>query len=162
MASAPIVANFHLNTNKLKGITVMDVRTGNRSPRKTSDQIVQSHNITTTRSVTGKSNATILNTWNLTFTATTPGSIVMGSPIPAGSIQIAGNYNFSRDGLSRNYTLTTPQVLQYDPACTADLKIVGGTLVFTAVGPNAVGGLRVKYNACGTDPTILAGALGAV
>jgi hypothetical protein len=142
------------STNKLKGITVTDVRTGSRSPRKTGDQIVQSHNITTKRSVTGKPDATIQNQWNLTFAATTAGSIVMGSPLPAGSIQLAGSYSFSRDGKTRTWTASTPTPLGYDPACTADLKIVSGKLVLTLSGPNGGGTMEVVYNACGTEPTI--------
>ncbi len=142
-------------TNKLKGITVTDARKGSRSPRKTGDQIVQSHNINTVRSVTGQPDASIQNQWNLTFAATTAGSIVMGSPLPAGSIQIAGSYSFSRDGKTRTWTASTPTVLGYDPACTADLKIVSGKLVLTLSGPNGGGGtMEVVYNACGTEPTV--------
>lgn len=142
-------------TNKLKGITVTDVRTGSRSPRKTGDQIVQSHNITTKRSVTGESDATIQNQWNLTFTATTPGSIVMGSALPAGSIQLAGSYSFTRDAVTRTWTASTPTPLGYDPGCTSDLKIVSGKLVLTLSGTASGGGtLEVVYNACGTDPTV--------
>ncbi len=141
-------------TNNLRGITVTDTRKGSRSPRKTGDQIVQSHNITTTRSVTGQPDATIQNQWNLTFAATTPGSIVMGSALPAGSIQIAGSYSFSRDGKTRTWTVSTPSLLGYDPACTADLKIVSGKLVMTLSGPNGDGSVEVAYNACGTEPTI--------
>jgi hypothetical protein len=132
-----------------------DVRTGSRSPRKTGDQIVQSHNITTKHSVTGKPDATIQNQWNLTFAATTAGSIVMGSPLPAGSIQLAGSYNFSSDGKTRTWTASTPTPLGYDPACTADLKIVSGKLVLTLSGANGGGGtMEVVYNACGTEPTV--------
>ncbi len=141
-------------TFKLSGITVTDVRTGSRSPRKTSDEIVESHNITTKRSVTGKSDATVQNQWNLTFTATTPGSIVVGQTLPAGAIQIAGAYSFSRDDAARTWTLSTPTALQYDPACSADLKIVGGVLLATQTGTGAKGVVRVKFNACGTDPTV--------
>jgi hypothetical protein len=146
------------HTSKLRGITVTDVRTGSRSPRKTSDQLVQSHNITVQRSVTGLAtpwNATIQNQWNLTFNATTAGSIVMGSPLPAGSIQIAGSYSVTRNGAVRAWTLSTPLPLSYDPACTDDLKIVGGKLLATLNTSSGAGGtLEVVYGACGTDPVV--------
>ena len=146
------------HTSKLRGITVTDVRTGSRSPRKTGNQVVQSHNITVQRAVTGVAtpwNATIQNQWNLTFNATTAGSIVMGSPLPAGSIQIAGSYSVTRDAKVRAWTLSTPLPLSYDPACTDDLKIVGGKLLATLNSTSGAGGtLEVVYGACGTDPVV--------
>jgi hypothetical protein len=144
----------HTTTNKLRGITVTEARKGSRSPRKTGDQVSQSHNITVTRTVNTDPSATITNLWNLTFSATTPGSITMGSPLPAGSIVIAGNYGFSKNGMNRTWTLSTTAPLQYDPSCDNPLMIVGGTLRATLSGPNGNGFLEVMYGACGTEPVV--------
>ena len=141
-------------TNLTTGKTVTEVRKGSRSPRKTADQVVQSHNITVTRSVTGEPDATITNLWNYTFNATTPGSIVMGQPLPAGTASLAGNWSFSRDTKSRTYSVTTISPLQYDPNCSEPLKIVAGKIRGTLVNNSGEGFIEITYNACGTAPTI--------
>ncbi len=142
------------NTNKITGKTVTEVREGSRSPRKTADQVVQSHNITVTRSVTDEPTATITNLWNYTFNATTAGSIVMGQPLPAGTASLAGNWSYNRDTKSRTYTVSTIQALQYDPTCTDRLKIVGGKLRGTLANNSGDGFIEITFNACGTEPTI--------
>jgi hypothetical protein len=141
-------------TNNITGKTVTEVRKGSRSPRKTADQVVQSHNITTTRSVTDESTATITNLWNYVFNASTPGSIVMGQPLPAGSASVSGNWSFSRDGKSRTYTVSTISPLQYDPTCTDALKLVGGKVRGTLSNNSGDGFIEISFNACGVAPTV--------
>ena len=141
-------------TNNISGQVVTEVRKGSRSPRKTADQVVQSHNITVTRTVTDEPTATITNLWNFTFNATTPGSIVMSQPLPAGSASVAGNWSFSRDGKNRTYTLNTISPLQFDPSCTEALKIVGGKIRGTLSNNSGDGFIEISFNACGTAPTI--------
>ena len=141
-------------TNLTTGKTVTEVRKGSRSPRKTADQVVQSHNITVTRSVTDQPTATITNLWNYTFNATTAGSIVMGQPLPAGTASLAGNWSFSRDAKTRTYSVTTISPLQYDPSCVEPLKIVAGKIRGTLVNNSGEGFIEITYNACGTAPTI--------
>jgi hypothetical protein len=142
------------NTNKITGKTVTEVRKGSRSPRKTADQVVQSHNITVTRSVTDQPTATITNLWNYVFNATTAGSIVMGQPLPAGTASLAGNWSYSRDGKNRTYTVSTIQALQFDPTCTDRLKIVSGKLRGTLSNNNGDGFIEITFGACGTEPTV--------
>jgi hypothetical protein len=144
----------HTRTNLTTGKVLTEVRKGSRSPRKTGDQITQSHNITVTRSFTGEDTATITNLWNLVFTASTSGSIVMGGALPAGSMTAAGNYSFGKGGINRTWTISTISPVQYDPACTDDLKVVGGTIRATLSGPNGNGFLEVQYGTCGSDPVI--------
>ncbi len=141
-------------TNNITGKTVTEVRKGSRSPRKTSDQVVQSHNITVTRSVTDQPTATITNLWNYVFNATTPSSIVMGQPLPAGTASLSGNWSYNRDGKSRTYTVSTISPLQFDPTCTDRLKIVGGKLRGTLSNNSGEGFIEITFNACGIEPTI--------
>lgn len=141
-------------TNLTTGKTVSEVRKGSRSPRKTADQVVQSHNITVTRSVTDQPTATITNLWNYTFNASLAGSIVMGQPLPAGTAVLAGNWSFSRDGKNRTYSVSTISPLQFDPNCTEDLKIVDGKIRATLANNSGEGFIEITYNACGTAPTI--------
>ncbi len=143
----------HTVTNKSTGVTVTEVLTGTRSPRKTGDQVTQSHNITLTRTVGTEPTATITNLWNLTFNATTPGSIAMGAPLPAGSINLAGNYSFNKAGVNRSFAVATFTPLQYDPSCTDPLKIVGGKLRAFLNGANANSYLEITFGACGTQPS---------
>jgi hypothetical protein len=144
----------HTRTSTLNGKTLTLVRTGTRSPRKTGDAITQSHNLTVKRTLTGEDTATITNLWNLTFNATQPGSIQMNAPLPAGTISLAGNYTFSKSNVSRTWTLSTTSPLQYDPTCTDDLKIVGGTLRATLANSSGDGFLEVRYGACGVAPVV--------
>jgi hypothetical protein len=141
-------------TNLTTGKTVTEVRKGSRSPRKTADQVVQSHNITVSRSVTDQPTATITNLWNYSFNALTAGSIVMGQPLPAGTASLSGNWSFSRDSKTHTYAVSTISPLQYDPNCAEPLKIVGGKIRGTLANNSGEGYIEITYNACGTAPTI--------
>ena len=143
----------YTRTTKLNGFEVKEVRTGTRSPRKSGDKITQSHNITTLRQVTGQPDMNINNLWNLVFTATTPGSIVAGGPLPDGQATVSGSWSATRDGKVRSHTISTPVPLQYDPSCAEDLKIVGGTMVATHTTSSGTQTVTTVFGACGTDPT---------
>jgi hypothetical protein len=141
-------------TNKLTGKVVTESRTGERHPRRNGDKITQNHDITIARTVTGESDASIHNVWKLEFSATTAGSIVKGSLLPAGTLSIDGTHTAVRDGVTRTHTVQTPTVLTYDPTCSADIKYVAGVLKVTATGAEKDGSLEIAYGACGTDPVI--------
>jgi hypothetical protein len=141
-------------TNKLTGKVVTETRKGERHPRRNGDKITQNHDMTIARTVTDEPDASIHNIWNLEFTATTPGSIVKDSLLPAGSLSITGTHEVVRDGATRTYALETSSPLGYDPTCDADIKYVSGILKVTATGASNDGTLEIAYGACGTDPVI--------
>jgi hypothetical protein len=141
-------------TNKLTGKVVTETRKGERHPRRNGDKITQNHDMTIARTVTGEPDASIHNIWNLEFMATTPGSIVKDSLLPAGTLSINGTHEVVRDGATRTYALETSTPLSYDPTCSADIKYVAGVLKVTATGANNDGTLEIAYGACGTDPVI--------
>jgi hypothetical protein len=141
-------------TNKLTGKVVTETRKGERHPRRNGDKITQNHDMTIARTVTDEPDASIHNIWNLEFTATTAGSIVKDSLLPAGSLSINGTHEVVRDGATRTYALETSSPLGYDPTCDADIKYVSGVLKVTATGANNDGTLEIAYGACGTDPVI--------
>jgi hypothetical protein len=136
-------------SNKLTGKTVTEVRTGERHPRRSGDKIIQDHDIKITRSVTDEADANIRNIWKLEFTASTPGSILNGSKLPAGKLSINGTHSVVRDGATR-----TSSPLTYDPTCDADTKYVAGSLKATRTGINSEGSLEIAYGACGSDPVV--------
>jgi hypothetical protein len=141
-------------TNKLTGRVVTETRKGERHPRRNGDKITQDHDMKIVRTVTDEPDASIHNIWKSEFTATTAGSIVKDSLLPAGSLSINGTHEVVRDGATRTYALETTTPLSYDPTCSADIKYVAGVLKVTATGANNDGTLEIAYGACGTDPVI--------
>jgi hypothetical protein len=141
-------------SNKLTGKVVTETRQGERHPRRNGDKITQDHDMKIVRTVTDEPDASIHNIWKLEFTATTPGSIIKDSRLPAGSLSINGTHEVVRDGATRTYALETSAPLSYDPSCDADIKYVAGILKITSTGANKDGTLEIAYGACGSDPVI--------
>jgi hypothetical protein len=141
-------------TNKFTGKVVTETRKGERHPRRNGDKITQDHDIKIVRTVTDEPDASIHNVWKSEFTASTPGSILKGSLLPAGTLSINGTHEVVRDGVTRTYALETTTPLSYDPSCSADIKYVAGVLKATATGANKDGTLEIAYGACGNDPII--------
>jgi hypothetical protein len=135
--------------------TITETRTGERHPRKTADKITPDETLNVNRSVTGETDAVTSKTWKLEFSATTPGSIEMGKPLPAGSISAQGSHSVTKDDKIRAYTLETTALLQYDPSCDDDLKIVAGTVKATVTKDTGTGTLEVTFGACGTEPVVV-------
>jgi hypothetical protein len=106
-------------------------------------------NFTTKVTLPGGGTVTHVKNWNATFTADTPGSIVLGQLLPSGILNIAGTSQWSR-GSDESFALTiTTSGLHFNASCTIAPRFDAGSssLVITRHGETV--NVLVQHTACG-------------
>jgi hypothetical protein len=125
------------------------VRNGTRTLAANSASASITNNITVVRSVTGRADASVSHNLLLTFTAAEGESLAVGQPLPNGTFVKSGTLIWSRNGVSRTFTVTTVEPLVWDASCTTDRKIASGEVHWTL----ADGGyIKTVWTGCGVDP----------
>lgn len=104
---------------------------------------------TTERSFPNGRTRTHTRDWTSKFTATTPGSIVLGQPLPAGSWTLAGTGSWTSDSRSWSVVVTTVTPLAYDPSCTAEPKFTAGELALVVTRNGEVANVTITFTGCG-------------
>jgi len=87
--------------------------------------------------------------WVGKFTATTPGSIVFGDPIPAGTWVLNGTSVWTRRGRSWDVVVTTAAPLVFDPTCDTAPPYTGGTLDLVVTQNGEVTNVEIQFLSCG-------------
>jgi hypothetical protein len=94
--------------------------------------------------------ASHLKNWVAKFTADTPGSILLGYPLPAGELAITGNSTWVRSDVTWNLTASTPTPLHFNPACTVAPRFDSGMLLHVVTRSGATVTVQIEFTACGT------------
>jgi hypothetical protein len=125
------------------------VRNGTRTLTGNAASASLSNNITVVRSVTGRADATVSHNLLLTFTAAEGESLAVGQPLPNGTFVKSGTLIWSRNGVSRTFTVTTMEPLVWDASCTTDRKIASGEVHWTLADGSYI---KTVWTGCGVDP----------
>jgi len=88
-------------------------------------------------------------TWAAKFTATTPGSIVFGDPLPAGTWELNGTSVWTRRGRSWDVAVSTPEPLLFDPTCQVAPPFTDGTLSLVVTRNEVVTNVEIQFLSCG-------------
>ena len=109
-------------------------------------------NVTTVRTASGHPSIQVTHSLQLGFTPAVAGTLVMGSPLPSGTITSTGTLTFVRGSDSRTFTVTTPTPLEYDATCAGPrrARIKAGEVRWTLASGAYV---SVLWTACGVRPT---------
>jgi hypothetical protein len=126
------------------------VRNGTRALTANAASASLSNNITVVRSFTGRADATVSHNTLLTFTAAQGESLAEGQPLPNGTFVKSGTLVWSRNGVSRTFTVTTVEPLVWDANCTTDRKIASGEVHWTLADGSYI---KTVWTGCGVDPT---------
>jgi hypothetical protein len=126
------------------------VRNGTRALTANAASASLSNNITVVRSKTGRADATVSHNTLLTFTAAEGESLAVGQPLPNGTFVKSGTLIWSRNGVSRTFTVTTVEPLVWDASCTTDRKIASGEIRWTLADGSYI---KTVWTGCGVDPT---------
>ena len=90
----------------------------------------------------------LVNQMRFVFTSA-GGAVAIGSPLPAGTLDLSGGVQFSSATMPlRGFTVTTEFALQFSPTC-AEQRITGGAVLLRY----ARGAVRIAFGACGSPPT---------
>lgn len=87
--------------------------------------------------------------WAGKFTATVPGSIVFGDPLPAGTWVLNGSSVWTRGNRSWDVVLTTSEPVVFDPTCQAAPPFTDGTLNLVVTRNTEVTNVEIQFISCG-------------
>jgi hypothetical protein len=133
--------------------TLQDVRrNGTRTLSGSVSGLLLTADLQLLRVFPGHSDAAIDKQWSLNFTPATP--LQINTPLPSGTLDIAGTIDWVRDNEHITMTITTPTPLQYDASCTDTVqRIRGGEMQAAGTFAEMEGIVRVTWRECGSEPS---------
>ena len=87
--------------------------------------------------------------WVAKFTATTPGTISLITPLPAGSFTLNGTGTWTTLGRDWSVVTTTATPLAYDPSCNVAPRFTAGELSLVVTRNGDVTNVSIVFTACG-------------
>ncbi len=106
-------------------------------------------NFVTVRTFAGGRSHTHTKDWVSKFTATTPGSIALGSPLPAGSWTLDGTGSWTDGTRTWSETISTSTPLLYDPTCAASPRFTAGRLDLVMTRNTEITNVQIDFTGCG-------------
>jgi hypothetical protein len=103
------------------------------------------------RTFAGHPDAAVDKQWSLNFTPAT--QLQINTPLPSGSLDIAGTIDWTRGTEHLVLTVATPTPLEYDAGCTDTVqRIRAGDMTATGTFGDTEGLLRIRWRGCGSEP----------
>ncbi len=106
-------------------------------------------NFSTVRTHVSGRQTTHLKDWVSRFVATTPGTIGLGIPLPAGAWTLNGTSTWTSGARSWSVAVTTAEALQYDPSCEVTPRITDGTLDLVVTRNGEITNVEIVFMNCG-------------
>lgn len=92
---------------------------------------------------------TLTKNWLAKFTAATPGTISLITPLPAGSFTVNGTGDWTTLNRTWSVATTTVTPLAYDPACTVAPRFTAGELNLVVTRSGEITNVDILFTACG-------------
>jgi len=108
-----------------------------------------STNVSTDYTWPNGSSANHTRSWNITFTADTAGQIQPDSPLPVGTLTLAGTSTWTRGANTWNLVASTTAPLHFNPTCGVRPMFDAGVLKFVATRNSLVTTVTIQFTACG-------------
>jgi hypothetical protein len=108
-----------------------------------------STNVSTDYTWPNGASANHTRSWSITFIADTAGQIQPDSPLPVGTLSLAGNSTWTRGPNTWNLIASTTTPLHFNPSCTVRPMFDAGTLKFVATRNGATTNVTIQFTACG-------------
>jgi hypothetical protein len=106
-------------------------------------------NFVTVRTFAGGRTHTHTKDWVAKFTATAPGSIVLGSPLPAGSWTLNGTGSWTNGTRTWTEAVSSSIPLVFDPTCTIAPRFTAGRLDLVLTRNTEVTNVQIDFTGCG-------------
>jgi hypothetical protein len=88
--------------------------------------------------------------WVAKFTAATPGTISLLTPLPAGTFTVNGTGSWSSPARTFSVAISTVTPLVYDPSCTVSPRFTAGELALVVTRNAQVTNVSIVFTACGS------------
>lgn len=140
-------------TDSLGAAVYTSIRDGTRTRLGSTSAAKITNATTTQRQRPAISTATLTIATVDSFVANTPGTLLVGQPLPSGLFAVKGSVTWHRSTENWNLVVATTVALQYDASClTTAQRIKAGQITLTGTVANVPGVLTITWSACGTDP----------
>jgi hypothetical protein len=127
-------------------------RTGTLTRTGSTSAALITVDLTTSRLRPHRAPALLETAVSIGFNATTPGTLLIGSPLPAGAIAVDGTLRWVRSTEDYTVSVGTVTALQYDPACASPRRFTAGEVVLQGDIRGESGTLLLTWSGCGVDP----------
>ena len=87
--------------------------------------------------------------WVAKFTAATPGTISLITPLPAGSFTVNGTGHWTTDTRTWDVATTTVTPLVYDPSCDVAPRFTAGEIDLVVTRDTQVTNVQIVFTGCG-------------
>lgn len=129
-------------------------RTGTRAVSISGAGLSFASNLSITRTFNAGDPATVQKAWTVTFTPTAGSALAAGQPLPSGTFSTTGTVNWSRGTEEFSLAVSTPTPLSYSATCNSAQRVTAGEMRAQGVFNGRTGYLRVRWTACGVEPTV--------
>ncbi len=106
-------------------------------------------NFVTVRTFAGGRSHIHSKDWVSKFTATTPGTIAFGQPLPAGTWTLDGTGSWTNGNRTWTESITTTTPLLYDPTCAVAPRFTAGRLDLVMTRNTEVTNVQIDFTGCG-------------
>jgi len=130
-------------------------RTGTRNVAVSGSGASLASDLTITRTFNAGDPATVVKSWDVTYTPAAGSSIVVGQPLPSGTLSATGSVQWTRGSEAFSLTVTTPTPLVHDATCDAAQRFTAGELRAQGTFNGKNGYLRIRWNGCGVEPSVV-------
>lgn len=128
------------------------IRNGTRALTGTVAGLQLSADLQVARTFAGKPDAAVDEQWTGTFTPETP--LQINTPLPGGTLDLAGTLDWTQGADHFLLTVTTPTPLHYDATCAEARRFDAGELHAGGTIAGTAGYVRVVWTECGRDPQV--------
>ena len=126
-------------------------RNGTRVLSGSISQLVLTSDLQVIRTFAGRPDAAVEKKWTLTYTP--EHSLQINTPIPGGTLDIAGTIVWDRGDEEFDLTVTTPTPLHYNDGCLDTVqRIDSGEMQLSGSFDGTEGTLLVRWSECGREP----------
>ena len=141
-------------TNTSTNQTLSAVHDGTRQWTATADQLTHTIGLTgipfsTVLTFPNGQTASHAKNWSSIFTADVQGSIMFGSPLPAGNWSLNGTSTWTKGARSWSATVTTQTPLHFNPGCSLAPRFDSGQLVLVVTRMGQTFNVTITFTGCG-------------
>lgn len=134
---------------------LQSTRDGDRTRTGDLNGATELFNVFTSHLRPQRATATIHTTATLAFTAIPVGSMTATGELPSGSANVSGTLTWVRSSENLDFVISTASSLVYDANCVSNTqRLTAGEVDLDGIISGLTGTLKIKFTACGQDPTV--------
>lgn len=132
--------------------TYSETRNGSRTLTGSTAGLQLATDLQLARTFTGQPDAAVDEQWTVAFAPEQ--QIQINQPLPSGTLDVSGTFEWTRGSESLALTITTPTPLHYNATCEGIRRLDAGELRANGTFNDTPGYVRIRWTGCNKDPEI--------